>query len=106
MSFHSCPTVRVKSDNPDHGGYVVINESDFDAVVHIKVAEPVAPPPPPAPLPPPPAPVADPLAALAKDWKNKDVGELRKIAEAVSGRAVENKAQAVAVIEAALAARG
>jgi hypothetical protein len=102
MPFHECPTVRVKSDDPEHGGFIVINESDFDAAKHVKVDTPV-PPPPPVPLPPPPPGVSDPLAALGKDWQGKDATELRQIAAAVSGRAVENKAQAIAVIEAALA---
>jgi hypothetical protein len=47
-----------------------------------------------------------PLDGLAANWKDGESAELRKIAAAVSGRAVENKAQAIAVIEAALAARG
>lgn len=54
------------------------------------------------PLPPPP--VADPLANLAPDWRSRD--DLKSLAAAVSGgRAVENKRQAVEVIEAALKAR-
>lgn len=55
------------------------------------------------PLPPPPA--VDPLAGLAADWRSRD--DLKQLAASVSGgRAVENKRQAVEVIEAALKARG
>lgn len=57
-------------------------------------------------LPPPPPPPADPLAKLPVNWKSMPVAELKKIAAAVGdGRAVDNAEQAVAVIEAALAAR-
>jgi hypothetical protein len=56
-------------------------------------------------LPPlPPAPV-DSLAALPADWRSQEPATLRALAATVSGRTVENKAQAVAVIEAALAKR-
>lgn len=56
------------------------------------------------PLPPVP-PVVDPLANLAPDWRTRD--DVKQIAASVSGgRAVENKRQAVEVIEAALKARG
>jgi hypothetical protein len=61
--------------------------------------------PPPLDLPPPPPGAVDPLDGLGVDWKSKDAAELKKLAEVVSGRAVENKKQAVEVIEAALAAR-
>ena len=54
------------------------------------------------PLPPPPPPV-DPLANLAPDWRNRP--DVKDIAAAVGGRAVENKKQAIEVIEAALAKR-
>ena len=56
-------------------------------------------------LPPlPPVPPADPLANLAPDWRTRD--DVKQIAASVSGgRAVENKRQAVEVIEAALKAR-
>jgi hypothetical protein len=54
------------------------------------------------PLPPPP--VLDPLADLAPDWRSRD--DLKQLAASVSGgRAVENKRQAIEVIEAALKAR-
>jgi hypothetical protein len=100
MSDMTCPTVKVKTVS----GFCIINESDFDAAKHERFVEP-----PPAPvLPPlPRAPVApaDPLAALPADWRTQDAGPLRKLAATVSGRAVENKAQAVAVIEAELAKR-
>lgn len=32
----TCRTVKVVSDHPDHDGFVVINEADFDAEVHTK----------------------------------------------------------------------
>jgi hypothetical protein len=55
--------------------------------------------------PPPPPPPFDPLVNLAPDWRKRD--DLRQLAASVSGgRSVENKAQAIAVIEAALKARG
>lgn len=99
-------TVKIKATDPEQGEFVVINESDFDPTVHERV-EPVAVVPPPPALAPPPPPAADPLAALAKDWQTGDAAELKRIAAAVNGgRAVENKAQAVQVINAALAARG
>lgn len=64
-----------------------------------RVVTPGAPPPPPPPPPP-----FDPLANLAPDWRKRD--DLRQLAAAVSGgRSVENKAQAIAVIEAALKVR-
>lgn len=57
-----------------------------------------------APPPPPPPPPFDPLANLAPDWRKRD--DVRQLAAAVSGgRSVENKAQAIAVIESALKAR-
>jgi hypothetical protein len=58
------------------------------------------------PPPPPPPPPADPLAKLAPDWRTGDVTKLKSLAAAVSdGRAVDNKDQAIAVIETALEAR-
>ena len=35
----TCPTVKVKSDAEDTGGFIVINESDFDAAVHERFDE-------------------------------------------------------------------
>lgn len=104
MNDMSCPTVKVKHD-ASPGGHFVINESDFDPTQHERFEE-ALPAAPVADLPPPPPGTPDPLAGLAADWKARSADELRKLAEVVSGRAVENKAQAVAVIEAALAARG
>lgn len=100
MSQMTCPTVKVKAGD----SHIVINESDFDPAVHVKFDEPLPPPPVAAPvdLPPPPA---HPLDGLADGWKDKPAAELKKLAEAVSGRAVENKQQAVELIEAALAER-
>lgn len=58
-------------------------------------------PPPPSPGPPP-----SPLDGLAANWKTQGTSdELKKIAAALSGRAMDNREQAVAVIEAALIAR-
>lgn len=103
MSVHAVPTALVKSDHPEHNGFIVINESDFDSTKHERYIAPL-PPPPTAALPPPPAAPVDPLADLGADWRKRD--DLRQIAAAVSGgRSVENKAQAIAVIEAALKAR-
>lgn len=103
---YSVPTVRVKSDHPEHDGYLVINASDFDPTKHERVAEPVAPPPGPPVPPPPPGPVS-PLDGLSANWKEQSSSDLRKLAFAVTGgRAVENKDQAIAEIEKALAARG
>lgn len=100
MDSMTCPTVKVQTAT----GYCIINESDFDAAKHVRFVDP---PPAPAlpPLPSAPLPPADPLVVLAADWRSQDAGPLRKLAATVSGRTVENKAQAVQVIEAALAKR-
>lgn len=34
------PTVRVASDDPEHAGFIVINEHDFDQAVHRKWVKP------------------------------------------------------------------
>lgn len=100
----NCPTLRIKSTNPEQGEFVVINASDFDPVT-MTLFE--IPPPPPAPdAPPPVLPPPDALAKLGANWRDGDVAEMRAIAAAISGRAVDNKDQAVAVIEAALKAKG
>lgn len=97
--YDTCPTVKVKSGDD----FAIINESDFDPAVHERF-EDAPPPPPPVPLPPLPPGVVNPLDNLGADWKKRD--DLKALAAAVSGgRAVENKAQAIEVIEAALAAR-
>jgi hypothetical protein len=98
MHYGPCATVTVKSP----AGDIVINESDFDPTVHERVTSPL--PPPPLAPPPPPAP-PDALDGLPKDWQGGDAAELKRLAAAVSGRTVENKAQAVQVINAALAQR-
>lgn len=67
-----------------------------DRLVSLKAADVVPPPPPPL-LPP------DPLKTLPADWRTNDDVDVRKIAAAVSGRTVENRDQAVAVIEEKLA---
>lgn len=101
MSDFIVPTVKIRNAVD----YTVINASDYDPKVHVLWEEPAAPPPPPAPLPPPPGP-ANPLDGLGAEWKDKDAAELKRLAEVIGGRAVENKRQAVEVIEAALKARG
>lgn len=102
--MNDCPTVKVKSSEPDHDGYFTINESDFDAAKH-ELFEPPAAAPLPLPPPPPPPVVVDPLAEMVGDWQSFEPARLKQVAAAVSGRAVENKAQAVQVIQAALAAK-
>jgi hypothetical protein len=104
MSHGTCPTVSVKSSEHE-GGFLVVNESDFDPKKHERYLAP--PPAAAAPLPPPPAPGApDPLAGLPKDWQtSKKTGELKDLAVAVSGRTPENREQAVAIIVEALAAK-
>lgn len=97
----SIPIVRVLHPDPTYP-FLEINESDFDPAKHERYIDPSAPPPAPALPPPPPAP-ADPLAGLGDDWRTRD--DLRALAASVSGRAVENKKQAVEVIEAELAKR-
>lgn len=94
------PTVKVKSGD----SFAIINECDFVEGQHERIvdAPPVIAPPP---LEPPPAPPS-PLDGLAKDWADKSPTEdLKRIAAAVSGRAVENRKQAIDVIEQALAAQ-
>ena len=36
----SIPTVKIKSDHPEHGGHYVINESDYDPDTHELYQEP------------------------------------------------------------------
>jgi hypothetical protein len=129
-----CPVVKIKSTVPETGGYVVINESDFDPATMERFVEA----PPAAPhgpkgvtlLPPPPQePSADDLAArlragtellgaahgaaedplgkLPKNWQDKmESASLRALAQAVSGgRTPEDRTQAVAMVEQALASR-
>lgn len=64
-----------------------------------EVTPALVPPPPPPLLPP------DPLKTLPADWRTNDDVDVRKIAAAVSGRTVENRDQAVAVIEEKLTAQ-
>lgn len=93
--------ILVKRDGPR--GYKRINKKDYDPAKH-EIYTPLAPPPvvPPPPAPPPAPP--SPLDSLPADWKDQSgTDELKRIAAAVNdGRAVENRAQAVEVIEAAL----
>lgn len=100
------PVVRiVHPHEPEKYPYLEINASDFDPAVHIRVAI-EAPPVVAPPLAPPPTPLS-PLDGLAKDWADQSPTEdLKRIAAAVNnGRAVDNRAQAVEVINQALAAR-
>jgi hypothetical protein len=99
MSEERLPTVKVKSGD----SYAIINESDFDAAVHVPYVDI---PPPPAPFAPPPPPVsADPLDNLPPDWESMHGTRLKSIAAAVGGRSVENADQARDVIRAELAKR-
>lgn len=98
------PIIKIKADTAK--GFRIINASAFDATKHERHID--APPAfvPPAPLAPPPGPI-DPLASLPADWRDS-VGntELRNIAAALGdGRAVDNRDQAIAVIDAALLAK-
>lgn len=103
-----CKTIKIKSSHPaSQGAFVEINEGDFDeAKGHERYidAPPASVPPPPV-LDAPPGPV-DPLAGLAADWRDKPTEDVKALAFAIDGRAVENREQAIAVIEAALAQRG
>jgi hypothetical protein len=67
----------------------------------VKATEGIPPPPPAAPPPP-----GDALATLSADWQTtRSTKELKQIAASISGRAVENRVQAVEVIEAEVARR-
>lgn len=99
-----CPIVRIMPSHPSQGAFVEINESDFDPAKHERYVSPPPAPAAPLALPPPPAPV-DPLAGLAVNWRDMDPIALRTLAETVTGRTPEDKAQAVQMIEQALAAR-
>ena len=107
MSYR-LPTVKIATDTPK--GFRIINESDFDPDVHDLFDEPAL--------------VeaveptdtdddadkdVDPLDALPDNWRDTrgaGVAKLKDIAAAVSGgRVPENKAQAVEMIDAALAER-
>jgi hypothetical protein len=98
MSHATVPTVRVLPSHPSQGDFVEINASDFDAAVHTLYTASLPPSPLP-PLSPPPGPPPHPLANLPKNWREKPPGELRMLAESVTGRTPENRAQAIALIE-------
>lgn len=98
----TCPVVKIKPSHPSQGDFVEINESDFDPTKHERFVEP--PPVRVAAVPPPPVSPVNPLDSLGKNWRDRD--DLRMIAASVIGRTVENKRQAIEVIEAALKARG
>ena len=93
-----CLTIRIKTP----AGDVVINESDFDAATMTRADIP--PPPAAAPVAPPPEP-QHPLDSLGVDWHQQDYGTLRDLVVALTGRTVENQAQAVQVIRQLLAER-
>lgn len=97
-------TILVKSEHPEsQGPYVRIAKADFDEAKHEKFE--LAPPPdapPPVKVPPPPV---DPLASLAANWQEKPAGELMAIAQAVTGRTPADGKEAVAMIEAEIAAK-
>lgn len=99
--------IKIKSTHPaSQGDFVEIYEKDFDeSKGHVRYID--APPafvPPPAPEAAPPAPTA--LDTLPPNWKDS-VGttELKAIAATIDGRSVDNREQAVEMIEAALAAK-
>lgn len=95
------PTVIIETP----AGDVVINESDFDPATMTKVVPPL-PPLPGAPLEPKMPGAPDALSDLPTDWRDKSAAELKALAFAISGRTVDNKAQAVEVIDQALKGRG
>lgn len=97
------PVIRIKSTHPaSQGPFVEINKADFDPTKHELFD---APPPPPELPPPPPEPTKpDLLAEIGKNWRKRS--DLRALAARINGgRSVENDAQAIQVIETALAAR-
>ncbi|MEX0859633.1 MAG: hypothetical protein WD017_01695, partial [Cucumibacter sp.] len=81
---------------------------DFDPAIHelyeapkARAVEPDVTDPPPADA------IADALATLPEDWrdaKGRGIAKLRDVAEAVTGRTAANKEEAVAMIEAVMAA--
>lgn len=96
------PTIKIKAATAK--GFRIINADKFNPELHERIvdAPPVIAPPP---LEPPPAPPS-PLDSLPENWKDKaSTEDLKRIAAAVSGRAVENRKQAIDVIEQALAAQ-
>lgn len=102
------PTVKVVKDCPR--GWHIINESDYDPNVHTLFVEDEATP---AEIPPPPAENdkdKDPLDELKEwdDWRNTrgaGVAKLKDIAQALTGRTPADKDEAVAMIDAEIAAR-
>lgn len=97
-------TILVKSEHPEsQGPYVRINKAEFDPAKHERFE--LTPPPPAAPPAPPAPPSTDPLASLAADWKDKPATELMAIAQAATGRTPADGKEAIAMIEAELAAK-
>ena len=102
-------TVKIIDEANKRLGFRIINESDFNPAKHIVFnALPASPPLAPAPPPLAPAP-GDALAEIRgdPDWrkaKGRGITKLREIAAAVSGRTPANGEEAIAMIEAALAA--
>lgn len=106
MTDDSLTPVLVKRDGPR--GWKRINKCDFDPAKHELYVPPapVATSPTLPPLPPLPVTPPGPLDNLPANWRSKEPAELRRLAASVSGgRAVENKRQAIEVIEAELVKR-
>jgi hypothetical protein len=99
----TCLIVRVLHPDKTYP-FLEINASDFDPSKHTIFDAPLAVEDNLQPLPPPP-PSADPLHNLSADWREADANSLKQLALAVGGRAVENKKQALEVIDAAISAR-
>lgn len=94
--------IRVKREGGR--GYRLIAAAKFNPKVHERFDAPAPPPPPPI-MPPPPR-IADPLAELPADWSTKlPADRLKDVALAATGRAVENRKQAIEVITEELAKR-
>lgn len=97
------PTVKIKADTAK--GFRIINASDFDPARHERFVEAPAVPELP-PLPPVLGAPPGPLDNLGANWRDGDAADLKRLAAVVGdGRAVDNKRQAIEVIDAALKAR-
>lgn len=88
----------VGDDTPEKLREQAIIRNPIDGAPHASITPPPAVTPPPG--------ESDPLADLPADWKEHGKAEdLKKVAAAISGRAVENRKQAIEVIEAEQAKR-
>lgn len=101
-----CPVVKIIHPQPEYD-FLEINASDYDPKIHTLYAgpEPVVPP---AALPPPPPVPASGLGLLdllPNEWREKPASNLKALAQSISGRNPEDKKQAIAMIEQAIAAR-